>query len=96
MATRDETAEREYANDLAALRKTTAHVKRLRAQLRQAEKDARPVVANALKSGLAAGASGFRTEVQQASPFSPPIVRQIGEENGIPPDERYVRTPKGD
>lgn len=46
----------------------------------------------ALKSCIAEGRN--RTEVQKHSPFSPPTVRKIGEEAGVPPDERYVRTSK--
>lgn len=92
MATRD-TPPGAFDADLADLDKATARVKRARAALANAETDARPVVAKALASGLAEGVTGFRAEVQRRSPFSAPIVRAIGEENGIPPDERYVRTP---
>lgn len=87
-----DTANRTYAHDLAKLDEATAEVERARVALTEAEAKATKAVAKALKSCLAAG--GNRTEVQKHSPFSPPIVRRIGEEAGIPPDERYVRTLK--
>lgn len=86
------TAARAYAHDLAELDEATAEVERARVVLAQAEAKATKAVAKALKSCLAA--EGNRTEVQKHSPFSPPTVRKIGEEVGIPPDERYVRTVK--
>lgn len=85
-------AVRTYAHDLADLDEATAEVERVRALLVEVENKAAKAVAKALKSCLAAGAN--RTEVQKHSPFSPPTVRKIGEEAGIPPDERYVRSPK--
>ena len=93
MATRDDTPT-PFNAALADLDKAAARVRRARTVLADAEKDARPVVAKALASGLAEGVTGFRAEVQRHSPFSAPVVRAIGEENGIPPDERYVRTPQ--
>lgn len=91
MAT-DATA-RAYAHDLAELDEATAEVERARVVLDEAEKKAAAKVAKALKSCLAAG--GNRTEVQKHSPFSPPTVRKIGEDAGIAPDPRYVRTGRG-
>ena len=88
MATRDEPPGA-YAGDLARLDKATAKVKRIRAALAAAESEARKAVGDALKSCVAAGLN--RTEVQQHSPFSAPVVRDIGESVGVPPDERYVR-----
>lgn len=85
-------AARTYAHDLAEVDQTTAEVEQLRAQLAEAEARAVKAVAKALKSCIAAG--GNRTEVQKHSPFSPPTVRKIGEDAGVPPDERYVRTNK--
>jgi hypothetical protein len=85
-------AVRNYARDLAEVDEATAEVEMLRTQLAEAEKRASGKVAKALKSCLAA--EGNRTEVQKHSPFSPPTVRKIGEDAGIPPDERYVRTGK--
>jgi hypothetical protein len=84
-----------HDDNLARLDKATAKVKRARIALAAAEDEARGVVGDSLKSAVAEGRS--RTEVQQRSPFSPPIVRRIGEEAGVPPDERYVRaqTPRG-
>jgi hypothetical protein len=83
-----------YADDLARLDKATAKVHRAQAALDAAKDEATKAVAAALHSCIAAGRN--RTEVQQRSPFSPPTVRKIGEDAGIPPDERYVRTPKTD
>lgn len=83
-----------FETTAAELDKATARVKRARAALAAAEQDARPVVAKALLTGLAENVTGFRAEVQRRSPFSPPVVRAIGEENGVPPDDRYVRTTK--
>lgn len=91
MAT-DDTPPGAYADDLARLDKATAKVKHARAALAKAEEEAADAVAKALHSCIAAGRN--RTEVQQHSPFSPPTVRKIGEEAGIPPDERYVRSNK--
>lgn len=81
-----------YANDLAEVDRTTVEVERLRAELADAETESAKAVAKALKSCLAAGRN--RTEVLKHSPFSAPKVRAIGEEAGIPPDERYVRSVK--
>jgi len=81
-----------YATDLADLDKVTAKVLRARAHVAELEAEAAQAIAKALKSCIAEG--GNRTEVQKHSPFSPPKVREIGEEAGVPPDERYVRTVK--
>jgi hypothetical protein len=81
-----------HDDDLARLDKATAKVKRARTALRDAETEARRVVGEALKSAVTEGRS--RTEVQRRSPFSPPVVRAIGEDAGVVPDERYVRAPK--
>lgn len=93
MATHDNTPTA-FETAAADLDKATARVKRARAALRAAEQDARPAVAEALVAGMNEGVVGFRAEVQRRSPFSAPVVRAIGEDNGVPPDERYVRTPK--
>lgn len=93
MATRDKPPGT-FDADLAELDKATARVKRARAALASAESDARPIVAKALASGLTENVTGFRAEVQRRSPFSAPVVRAIGDEAGIPPDERYVRAAK--
>lgn len=85
-------AARAYARDLAEVDEAAAEVELLRAQLADAEKRAAGKVAKALKSCIAANRN--RTEVQKHSPFSPPTVRKIGEDAGIPPDERYVRSVK--
>jgi hypothetical protein len=69
-------------------------IKTLRGRLREREEEARVLIARALAAGYAGRIKGFRAEVQRHSPFSAPIVREIGDEAGIPPDERYVRTPK--
>ena len=79
-----------YAADLADLDKITAKVNRARAHVAELEAEAKKAVAKALHSCLAAEQN--RTEVQKHSPFSPPTVRDIGEDAGIPPDARYVRT----
>lgn len=92
MATRDDPPTGKYADDLARLDKSAAKVKRLRAQLRDAERDARKDVATALASCIEAGRP--RVEVQEHAPFSAPVVRAIGDDAGIPPDERYVRGKK--
>lgn len=92
MATSSETTPTGYAADLARLKNATAKVERLRERTAEAEAEARTEVAKALASGLAEGVKGFRAEVQRSSPFSPPVVRAIGEAAGITPDERYVRT----
>lgn len=81
-----------YAEALRFLDEATAKVLRLRTLLAEAETEAVEVVVTALKSCIAEGRN--RTEVQKHSPFSPPTVRKIGEDAGIPPDERYVRTVK--
>lgn len=81
-----------YAATLARLGKATAKVNHAQAQLDKAKEEAAKAVAEALHACLAAGRN--RTEVQKHSPFSPPTVRTIGEEAGVPPDERYVRTAK--
>lgn len=94
MATRNEPTAGEYANALARLKATSARADRARQRLREIEDEAREEVAAALIAGLAEGAAGFRVEVQRASPFSPPVVRAIGEKAGVAPDERYVRTQK--
>lgn len=85
-------AEIDYRNDLLALDEATQEVERLRQAVADAEAEAAAAVAKALKSCIAANRN--RTEVQKHSPFSPPTVRKIGEDAGIPPDERYVRTGK--
>lgn len=79
-----------YADDLARLHKATAKVHRAQSVLDAAKDEAAEAVAAALRSAVAEGRN--RTEVQKYSPFSPPTVRKIGEDAGIPPDERYVRT----
>lgn len=81
-----------YADDLARLDKATAKVNRIEAALAAAKTEAEAAVVRALRSCLAEGHN--RTEVQKHSPFSPPTVRKIGEDAGIPPDERYVRSTK--
>lgn len=81
-----------YARDLADLDKLTAKVLRLRTQLTDAETETSEQIAKTLKSCIAEGHN--RTEVLKHSPFSAPKVRAIGEDAGIPPDERYVRTLK--
>lgn len=81
-----------YAEDLARLNRATAKVNRAQATLDAARAEAAEAVAAALRSAVAEGRN--RTEVQKHSPFSPPTVRKIGEDAGIPPDERYVRTAK--
>lgn len=81
-----------YGEALRFLDEATVRVLRLRTALAEAETEATEAVAAALKSCLAAGAN--RTEVQKHSPFSPPTVRKIGEDAGIAPDERYVRSIK--
>jgi hypothetical protein len=81
-----------YAAALANLDRVTAKVLRARAHVADLETEAAEAVAEALKSCIAEGHN--RTEVQKHSPFSPPTVRKIGEDAGIPPDERYVRTVK--
>lgn len=81
-----------YAEALRFLDEATVRVLQLRDALAEVEAEAIECVATALKSCVTAG--GNRTEVQKHSPFSPPTVRKIGEEAGIPPDERYVRSPK--
>lgn len=91
MATRDEPANGTYADALARLKTSAAKVERARQRLREAEDEARTEVAGALTAGVAEAVKGFRTEVQQASPFSPPVVRAIGDEAGVAPDDRYVR-----
>jgi hypothetical protein len=91
MATRDEPPTA-YADALARLKATSAKAERARQRTREIEDEARADVAAALAAGLAEGAPGFRAEVQRASPFSPPVVRAIGEKAGIAPDDRYVRT----
>lgn len=93
MATHDNTPTA-FETAAADLDKATARVKRARAALKDAERDARPMVAKALVAGMNEGVVGFRAEVQRRSPFSAPVVRAIGEDNGVPPDERYVRSPK--
>jgi hypothetical protein len=82
-----------YARDLADLDKITAKVNRLQAQLDDAKTEATAQIAKTLKSCIAEGHN--RTEVLKHSPFSAPKVRAIGEDAGVPPDERYVRTLKG-
>lgn len=82
-----------YPTDLADLDTATAEVERLRVLLAAAEEDARKQVAKTLKSCIAEGRN--RTEVQRHSPFSPPVVRAIGDAAGIPPDPRYVRGKQG-
>lgn len=91
MAT-DDKAPSAYATDLADLDKVTAKVLRARAHLAELEAEGAEAVAKALKSCIAEGRN--RTEVQKHSPFSPPTVRKIGEDAGIPADERYVRSIK--
>jgi len=91
MATRDEPPGT-YAADLASVKASAVKVERARAKLREVEQEAREDVARALASGLAEGVTGFRAAVQQASPFSPPVVRAIGEKARIAPDDRYVRS----
>ncbi len=82
-----------YASDLAELSKVTAKVERARAHLAALEAEAAAQIAKTLKSCIAEGHN--RTEVLKHSPFSAPKVRAIGEDAGIPPDERYVRAVKG-
>lgn len=84
----------EVGRFVAELNAAEAKAARARLRLRGAEETARDAVAVALKAGFAERVTGFRAEVQRRSPFSAPVVRAIGEDNGVPPDERYVRTPK--
>lgn len=79
-----------YDADLAKLDKMTAKVLRLRAQVAEAEAETAEQVGKTLKSCIAEGRN--RTEIWRHSPFSAPTVRKIGEDAGVPPDERYVRT----
>lgn len=88
-ATTNAEAEAAYATALAGLDLATDRVAELRNALAIAESDARDSIVTALRACLAAGSP--RGEVQKHSPFSVPTVRAIGEEAGIPPDERYVR-----
>jgi hypothetical protein len=88
MATRDELPP-DYADILTALDKDTAKVNRLRSALAEAEAAAEQTVAKGLIRAVELGRN--RTEVQKRSPFSPPKVRDIGVDAGLPPDSRYVR-----
>jgi len=81
-----------YTRDLADLDRITAKVNRLQSQLDDAKIEAAKQIAKTLKSCIAEGHN--RTEVLKHSPFSAPKVRAIGEEAGVPPDERYVRSVK--
>lgn len=81
-----------YGEALRILDEDTARVLRFWAVLAEAEAEATEFVVIALKPCIAEGQN--RTEVQKHSPFSPPTVRKIGEDAGVPPDERYVRTGK--
>lgn len=80
----------DYAALLDQLDKETAAVNRLRRSLAAAEANAKATVAKALVRAVELGRN--RTEVQKHSPFSPPVVRDLGTAAGLPPDERYVRT----
>ena len=93
MATRDEPPAT-YKDALAELGKAAAKVKRADAALKAAKAEARVATADALKLGQAEDIPAFRTEVQQSSPFSPPIVRAIGEAEGVPANDNYRRFPR--
>ena len=89
MATRDPAPRTTKA--LAHVDETTARVNQLRGELLLAEEESRKAIVKAAQAGIAEGRIGIRSEVQRRGPFSPPIVRRILDEAGIPPDERYVR-----
>lgn len=55
---------------------------------------AKKLAVQALKAGIAEERVGVRSEVQRKSPFSAPTIRELADAAGIPPDERYIRTPK--
>lgn len=93
MATRDESPAT-YKDALAELGKAAARVKRARRTLEDVEAQARVATGDALRLGQAEGIPAFRTEVQQQAPFSPPVVRAIGESEGVAPDDRYRRFPR--
>lgn len=57
---------------------------------KKAHDDARDELTAAIVAGLLGGVRP--SEVAEASPFKDARIRQIARENGVPPDERYVRT----
>lgn len=81
-----------YADWLEQLDQDTAAVLAAREKVAELEKAARATIAGALKAGVAENLHGARSEVTKRSPFSPPVVRAIGEEAGVPADRRYDRT----
>lgn len=59
---------------------------------KQAHEDARDEVTAAIVAGLLGGVRP--TEAEEDSPFKGARIRQIAREHGVPPDERYIRTPR--
>lgn len=83
-----------YAEELEALDKETARVRRAEKALNDLRNKAGEQAVRAMKAGIAEGVLGVRSEVTAHAPFSAPTVRALAEENGIPPDQRYVRSTK--
>jgi hypothetical protein len=92
--TSDDAPDDGYDAKLARLAELAAAEKQQAAALKETRRVAKGVAVEALKAGIAEGRLGVRSEVQRNSPFSPPTIRELADAAGIPPDERYVRTPK--
>lgn len=93
MATHDEPPAT-YSDALVVLEKIAAKVRRADEALEALKAQARAATGDALRLGQAEDVPAFRTEVQKRSPFSPPIVRAIGEAEGVPANDNYRRFPR--
>lgn len=96
MTDRDDTTATDYEAALARLDKLTATVRRHEAAIETTRTEAGQVAVEAMRLGLKLGRKRIRTAVLKRSPFSHTTLRALADDAGIPPDERYVRTPKGD
>lgn len=65
-------------------------IKRARARYDRAQKDLEDEIVAALRR------KERPTDVAKRAGYTYTTIRNIARDNGIPPDERYVRTPKGD
>jgi hypothetical protein len=83
-----------YAVELKALDREAARVRRAEQALKDLRSIAGTQAIRAMKAGIAEGVLGVRSEVATHAPFSAPTVRALADENGIPPDQRYVRSAK--
>jgi hypothetical protein len=61
---------------------------------KKAHEDARDELTAAIVTGLLGGVRP--TEAEEDSPFKGARIRQIAREHKVPPDERYIRTPRQD